>query len=125
MKKMLPILTLVALLPAGILLADDGECHVPADQWQTHEAVMAMAAAQGWTVREFEIDDNCYEIEARDKDGQWFEAKLDPATLEIVKMEHRREKAQSKGSDLAPAGTVTPPANGLFGNGKPPVATSN
>lgn len=25
----------------------------------------------------------------------------------------------------APAGTVPPPANGLFGNGKPPVAVTN
>ena len=25
----------------------------------------------------------------------------------------------------APAGTVAPPANGLFGNGKPPVAVTN
>lgn len=119
MKPIFPILALALLLPAGAALADDDDCRVPADQWQPHEAVMKLAETKGWTVSEVEIDDGCYEIEGRDKDGRRFEAKLDPATLEIVKMEGRKDRRGM--ADPAPAGTVAPPANGLFGNGAPTV----
>ena len=70
MKKTLTAFALIALLPAGAALADDDECRVPRDQWQPREAVMQLAEQNGWTVRDFEIDDGCYEIEGRDQDGR-------------------------------------------------------
>ena len=87
MKKTLTAFALIALLPAGAALADDDECRVPRDQWQPREAVMQLAEQNGWTVRDFEIDDGCYEIEGRDQDGREIEVKLDPATLQIVEMD--------------------------------------
>lgn len=123
MKPMFPILALVLLLPAGAALADD-DCHAAAASWQPREAALALAAEKGWTVREFEIDDGCYEIEGRDKDGRGFEAKLDPATLAIVEMDWRKDKGNGNGAGPAPAGSVAPPANGLFGTGAPPVVVN-
>ena len=69
MKKTLTALALIALLPAGAALADDDDCNAPRDQWQPREAAMQMAEQNGWTVRDFEIDDGCYEIEGRDQNG--------------------------------------------------------
>ena len=126
MKSTLTALALAALLPAGAVLADDDECRVPRDQWQPREAVMQLAEQNGWTVGDFEIDDGCYEIEGRDQDGREIEVKLDPATLQIVEMDYEDEDDDRGGArNPAPAGTVAPPQNGLFGNGAPPQVQVN
>lgn len=124
MKMLFPILALAAALPAGAALADDDDCRVPAENWQPREAVMQFAATQGWTVSDLEVDDGCYEIEGRDKDGRRFEAKLDPATLAIVEMERGKGDGKGRAADPAPAGTVAPPPNGLFGSDAPPVVVT-
>ena len=50
------------------------------------EAVQAMAQARGWQVDRLRIDDGCYQIRGADETGQPFKVKIDPATLEIVKI---------------------------------------
>jgi hypothetical protein len=126
MKKILTAFALIALLPAGAVLADDDDCRVPRDQWQPREAAMQVAEANGWTVRDFEIDDGCYEIEGRDRDGREIEVKLDPATLQIVEMDYEDDDDDRGGArNPASAGTVAPPQNGLFGNGAPPQVQVN
>ena len=125
MKKTLTAFALIALLPAGSALADD-DCRAPRDQWRPHEAAMQVAEANGWTVRDFEIDDGCYEIEGRDRDGREIEVKLDPATLQIVEMDYEDDDDdRGDARNPAPAGTVAPPQNGLFGNGAPPQVQVN
>jgi hypothetical protein len=126
MKQTLIALSLIALLPAGAALADDDGCSAPRSQWQPREAALQLAQDQGWTVREFDIDDGCYEIEGRDSDGREIEVKLDPATLKIVEMEYEDDD-DDRGSarNPAPAGTTVPPQNGLFGNGAPPQVQVN
>lgn len=124
MKTTLAALALAALLPAGAVLADDDDCKAPRDQRQPREAAMQLAKANGWTVEDFEIDDGCYEIEGRDRDGREIEVKLDPATLKVVEMEY--EDDDNRGArNPAPAGAVAPPANGLFEGGTPPQVKSN
>ena len=86
MKKTLTAFAMIAFLPAGAALADDDDCHAPRDQWKSREAAMQVTEANGWTVRDFDIDDGCYEIEVRDRQGREIEVKLDPATLQIVEM---------------------------------------
>ena len=125
MRKTLSALTLVAMLPAGAALADDDDCSVPRSQWQPREAVMQTAEDNGWTVREFDIDDGCYEIEGRDREGREIEVKLDPATLRIIEMEYEDDDDRGGARNPAPAGTVAPPHNGLFGNGAPPQVQVN
>lgn len=88
-RRTLTALALAVFAPATAAFADDDNCRVPRDQWQPREAVFELAEQNGGSLREFEIDDGCYEIEGRDSDGNWIEVELDPATLEIVEMEWR------------------------------------
>lgn len=124
MKTTLTALSLCAFLPAGAALADDDDCFAPRDQWQPREAALQVAQDNGWTVREFEIDDGCYEIEGRDTSGRKIEAKLDPATLQVIKMEYDDDD-RGGARNPAAAGTAQPPQNGLFGNGAAPKVQVN
>ncbi len=114
------VLSLGAALPA--LAGDD--CDVPIEHWQSRDAVMQMAARQGWQVERLKIDDGCYEIRGRDAQGRAFEAKLDPQTLGVVKMKQRdpereRSRERVRGSalhDTAPAsGPPAPPPAAVRG----------
>lgn len=125
MKKTLTALSILALLPAGAALADDDDCSVPRSQWQPRAAALQVAQDNGWTVRDFEIDDGCYELAGRDSDGREIEVKLDPATLEVVEMDYEDDDDRGGAGNPAPAGTVAPPRNGLFGNGAPPQVQVN
>jgi hypothetical protein len=108
---------------SGAAMADD-DCHLPMDQWQPREAVQKMAEARGWTVRRIRADDGCYQISGTDENGRGLKVKVDPGSLEIVKMkrEGQDEEDDDNGSSrlqAAPAGMVAPPSNGLFGKGAP------
>ena len=86
------------LVAAPVLAGDD--CDVPVSQWQSRDAVMRRAAQQGWQVQRLKIDDGCYEIRGRDAQGREFKAKLDPKTLEPVKMKLRdRDRDRDRGRD--------------------------
>jgi hypothetical protein len=75
-------------------------------------------------VREFDIDDGCYEIEGRDAEGRAIEVALDPETLEIVEFEYEDDD-YANSHNPAPAGSTTPPQNGLFGSGAAPQVQVN
>jgi hypothetical protein len=91
MRRTLTILALVASLPAGAALADD-DCFVPMADWQPREALAQLAADQGWKVRRIKIDDGCYEIDGRDRQGRAIEVKIHPGTLQIIEIEVNDER---------------------------------
>lgn len=124
MKKTLTTLAIIAVLPAGVALADD-DCRVPMADWQPRAAVMDLAKEKGWSVHEIEIDDGCYEVEARTSDGREIEAKLDPRTLAVIKIEDEDDDEGRTMRVPASAGSVAPPANGLFESATPPQVKSN
>ena len=95
MKRILTILALLAMLPAGVALADD-DCFVPMANWQPREAVARLAAEKGWTVRRIKIDDGCYEIDGRDAQGRRIEVTIHPATLEVLALEYEDDDGQSR-----------------------------
>ena len=70
----------------------DDDCEAPLNRWQTREAVRQMGAAQGWQIQRLKIDDGCYEIRGIDAQGRGFKAKIDPETLQVLKMkqDHRQ-----------------------------------
>lgn len=88
------LLPITALLVAGtfasIALAGD-DCTVPMAQWQPRENVTALAASMGWDVRRIKIDDGCFEVIGRNKNGRRIEVKLNPATLAVIEFEYRDE----------------------------------
>jgi len=108
-------------------LADD-DCGVPLAQWQPREAVLQAAAQRGWQVQRLKIDDGCYEIRGRDAQGRAFKAKLDPRTLQPVKMklrerdDHERERTRQRGgAAVAPkaAGSASDAASAAPVSGAP------
>jgi hypothetical protein len=86
MRLALTILASLVALPIGSARADN-DCFVPMADWKPREAVAAMAAELGWTVRRIKIDDGCYEIIGTDAEGRQMEATVNPATLEVMKIE--------------------------------------
>ena len=124
MKRTLPLFALLAVLPASVALAGD-DCRVPQADWQPRQAVLKVAEENGWTVREIDIDDGCYEVEARTREGREIEAKLDPKTLRIVEMDYEDDEDRGGRRDPAPAATAQPPQNGLLGSGAAPKVQVN
>lgn len=112
------------LSPMGASLAVAGDdCNLPMTNWQPREAVQKMAEARGWTVRRIKTDDGCYEIKGRDENGREIEVKVDPGSLAIVDMQRDDDDDEDRrgaSQNPAPAGTVTPPDNGLFNNNSAP-----
>ncbi len=113
MKYPTPLLALCLALAAAPALADD-DCEAPVQHWQSRDAVMRHAAAQGWQVQRLKIDDGCYEVRGRDAQGRAFKAKLDPQTLRVVKMKlrddsHEPERERRRERDRTPPPMRLPP----------------
>ena len=123
MKHTVPLLALSLALAAAPALADD-DCEAPVQKWQSRDAVMQHAAAQGWQVQRLKIDDGCYEIRGRDAQGRSFKAKLDPQTLRVVKMKlrsddhHERERHSER--NAAPGAALTPSPSPVLTPGTTP-----
>jgi hypothetical protein len=125
---------LLGALAPGMAVADDDDCSVPMAQWQPREAVEQMAKARGWTVSRIKIDDGCYEIKGQDENGRAIEAKVDPASLAVIRVKNKRGErsrdhddednrsaaGERSGQGAAPIPTGAPPSNGLFQGGTAP-----
>lgn len=103
----------IALLSVPALADDD--CDAPVERWQSRDAVRQMAAQRGWQVQRLKIDDGCYELRGRDAEGREFKAKLDPETLQVVKMkrrdrDHDREQTRERSRDGTRDARTAPPA---------------
>ncbi|MDF2370491.1 MAG: PepSY domain-containing protein [Rhizobiaceae bacterium] len=125
MKTILSAIALFAAIPVGAAMADSDDCNVSSSNWQSREAVTRMASEKGWTVHELKVDDGCYELEGRDRGGRRIEVAIHPATLQVMDVEYEDDDDRGNARNAAPAGTVAPPKNGLFGNGAPPKVQQN
>lgn len=82
------------VLAAQPVWAED-DCDALPETWQPRSAVRALADRNGWQIDKLKIDDGCYEIKGRDVDGRRFKAKLEPATLKVLRMrrdDHERTR---------------------------------
>ena len=91
MKPVLLPTVVLALLAATSAQARD-DCDSAIATWQRREAVRAMAEDRGWRLKRIKIDDGCYEVYGTDGQGHRFEAKIDPATLDIIEIENEAEE---------------------------------
>lgn len=136
MKSLSAFVIVISLGASGAAMAED-DCRSPMSAWQSRDAATARATALGIEVARLRIDDGCYEIRGRDRDGNRVELKLDPATLDARELEVRfrrgadagRYLSGALGSGPAPAmpgvaGTA-PPANPLITPGTVPQARTN
>lgn len=119
------VLALAAALAAPPALASD-DCDAPVERWQPREALRQMAAQKGWEIQRLKIDDGCYEIRGTDAEGRGFKAKIDPETLEVVKLKQRdrkRERNRERDREREPGanrGGLAPGAGTLFNPGTAP-----
>ncbi|KGW35055.1 peptidase propeptide and YPEB domain protein [Burkholderia pseudomallei MSHR2451] len=137
--KAVALAALVSLVLGGALgiraaMADDGDdCRAPLADWKPRDAVRALAQQKGWRVDKLKADDGCYEIKGHDADGKRFKAKLDPVTLDVVRMKREGERKRDHDDDddhgrapdaRAPAGgppAGAPPGGVLKPGSKPDV----
>ncbi|MDR5829804.1 PepSY domain-containing protein [Caballeronia sp. LP006] len=59
----------------------------PKSEWIKESDAKAQLEAQGYKIRKFKIDGNCYEIYGHDKNGKKVEIYYDTKTLAVVKSE--------------------------------------
>ena len=59
----------------------------PKAQWMKPDEAKSRIEAQGYKIRKFKVDGNCYEIYGENKDGKKAEVYFDAKTLEVVKAE--------------------------------------
>lgn len=107
------LLALSLGLAAVPVVADD-DCDVPIEHWQSREAVLQMAAREGWEVQSLKIDDGCYKIRGKDARGRAFKAEIDPRTLDVVKMKLRDPDLDREDSAPRDHGTATAEDKRLF-----------
>lgn len=137
--KAVALAALASLMLGGALgiraaMADDGDdCRTPLADWKPRDAVRALAQQKGWRVDKLKADDGCYEIKGHDADGKRFKAKLDPVTLDVVRMKREGERKRDHDDDddhgrapdaRAPAGgppAGAPPGGVLKPGSKPDV----
>ena len=123
-----PRLATLVLAVAALPAVASSDCDAPAARWQSREAVRQMAAQQGWQVERLKIDDGCYEIRGTDAQGQRFKAKLDPETLQVLKIKSRerddhhkdRDRERERRRDHTPQDAGTVPSSPLFTPGSAP-----
>jgi hypothetical protein len=87
LRRSFAIASTVALCAGVAQLAHaDDDCTAPLTNWKPVSEIDALARKQGWKVSRVRTDDGCYEIRGLDAHGQHFKAKVDPATLAIVRL---------------------------------------
>lgn len=96
--KLVVGVTALGLLAAGLgfsapLRASEDECRVPMSEWRPIADLEAKIRAEGWQrIDRVKVDDGCYEAKGYDREGWRVEAKYDPKSFELVKLERKRER---------------------------------
>lgn len=77
---------LLSLVSSHVLASAD--CPVyPKAEWASEDVLKQALADEGYTIKKFKVDGNCYEIYGRNKDGKKVEIYFDTKTLAIIKAE--------------------------------------
>lgn len=88
MKTTLLAAMLVSITAVSAAQADDDHCpRVPVDRWMSEQQIRERATGLGLEVRKIEVDDGCYEVKARNRDGRKLEVRFHPETGEQVSVE--------------------------------------
>jgi hypothetical protein len=88
------------------------DCDAPPESWQPRSALSELAQRNGWQIDRVKIDDGCYEVIGRDANGRQFKAKVDPVTLQVIRLKHgrhERERLREREGRGSPASTPGDP----------------
>lgn len=80
------LFALLCLLPLQALAGADCAVH-PKEEWASEDTLKQALSEEGYTIKKFKVDGNCYEIYGRNKQGKKVEIYFDTKTLTIVKAE--------------------------------------
>lgn len=83
MKKILLATVFISLAGASAAWADDDDrrCgNVPVEKWMSEQQIRERAQSLQLDVQKIKIDDGCYEVDARNRDGRRVEVKFNPET---------------------------------------------
>ncbi len=80
------LFALLALLPIYAHAAADCPVH-PKEEWASEDTLKKALTDEGYTIKKFKVDGNCYEMYGRNKDGKKVEIYFDTKTLAIIKAE--------------------------------------
>lgn len=100
--KLVVGVTTVGLLATGLafsapLRASEDECRVPMSEWRPTAELEAKIRAEGWQrIDRIKVDDGCYEAKGYDREGWRVEAKYDPKSFELVKLERKRARLRER-----------------------------
>lgn len=83
-KTALP--AILALASSGALAGANCPKH-PKSEWLPPAEAKQRIEAQGYKIRKFKVDGNCYEIYGTDKEGRKVEIYFDTKSLAVVKSE--------------------------------------
>jgi len=86
MKSTLITTLMTSCLLSGAAFASD-DCTDPLTDWQPKEELRQMMADKGWNIKRIKVDDGCYEVKGRDRNGHRVEAKFSPASLKLIELE--------------------------------------
>ena len=85
MFKLMALMAAVGFSGAAFAKAD---CTAhPKSEWMKESDARAQLEGQGYKIKKFKVDGNCYEIYGSDKDGKKVEIYYDTKTLAVVKSE--------------------------------------
>jgi hypothetical protein len=80
------LIALFAFAPLFAHAAADCKAH-PKEEWAPEDTLKQALKDEGYTIKKFKVDGNCYEIYGKNKEGKKVEIYFDTKTLEIVKAE--------------------------------------
>lgn len=98
MKPWMLVISAVAWVFTGTALADV-DCDDPVASWQPRDNLRQQLENNGWKVKRIRVDDGCYEVRGIDRNGNRFEAKFSPASLDIRELEIRFQHRHGQASD--------------------------
>lgn len=87
--NILSVLTMTLLgsiWSTSVIAAADCKAY-PKEEWASEDTLKEALDAEGYTIKKFKIDGDCYEIYGRNKAGKKVEIYFDMKTLDIVKAE--------------------------------------
>ncbi len=83
MKKLL-LTAVLAVVAAPVFAGADCKAH-PKNEWMPQATMMKNLEAQGYQIKKFKVDGNCYEMYGKDKAGKKVEIYFDTKTGQAVK----------------------------------------
>jgi hypothetical protein len=85
---MFRLVTLLAAIGVSGTAFAKADCTAhPKSEWIKESDARAQLEGQGYTIKKFKVDGNCYEIYGTNKEGKKVEIYYDTKTLDVVKSE--------------------------------------